>query len=225
MSGTGSNNGSDFECVDNQDQDVDVNEEKTVQTGDNPVLNYIVSFDSVNDNVVQKFREMKINFSHLKNLSDSDLEKLGVKTENTRRKMIEEFSKLPNQDQNYVEMVKMIDLQLAHTQMVEDMEQHVNSMKQLITGCLLKFNIHPPCDILIDDKKYTSVLLFEICEKLRDKTEMMHRALECLDNPDLLKEYEEARKRAKYSKILFGVIGFTMLGIALYKSKDKLFSF
>lgn len=97
-------------------------------------------------------------------------------------------------------------------------------MGKLIDASIMRIDLNPIMDVFVDDQNYASDLLQDICKKLKDKSDEIHLQVEGLKDPRVIKQIEVNRKNAKYTKILFGVIGFTMMGIALYKSKDKLLS-
>lgn len=125
----------------------------------------------------------------------------------------------------------MVDLKKYHLHSVSQMESHITHMKTLISAALLKFNLQPPCDILIEGEHYSSFLIHEILQKMATMSDDMHKLVESYQNPaELLAEGKERKKdlekvdnssSKKITTFVFAAAGLVMAGILLYKAKDK----
>lgn len=181
-------------------------------------------YSLVGDSVVNNFRNNKITFPMLAGLTANDLLLLGITNERTRKRMVAEFSKLPNQEENYEKIIKDLDIQRYLDEFVNNFDQHKHKMAIFMSASLLKFNSDIPKEVLIGEKNYSSKLcknvLGEMCDKL-DELDVLLNSLKDEKDMDNL-ACEKCKKIVLKYGVPLGIASF--VGFALFKHlKGKLF--
>ncbi|KAL1379113.1 hypothetical protein pipiens_015142 [Culex pipiens pipiens] len=145
-----------------------------------PIAALLSSIGGEAENLTEELRKYGIKYEHLSALCDEDLSLLGMKNKKVREEVLVEISSLPNQMEHYDGELKTLNTGEYVGDVLANISSQLDNLKALLVLTQVKIHTHHVNNVQIDDTKYASEVLVNVCEKLTRGTIELQNSMETL---------------------------------------------
>lgn len=167
--------------------------EELIGTADfyDPVAALLSSIGGEAENLTEELRKYGIKYEHLSGLCDEDLSLLGMKNAKVREEVLAEISSLPNQMEHYDGELKSLNKAEYVGEVLANISTQLDNLKALLLVTQHRIQTHHVNNVQVDDTKYASEVVVNVCQKLKRGT------IEVLDSVEKLLQGQYPHETAK----------------------------
>ncbi|GAB0088673.1 hypothetical protein DMENIID0001_031360 [Sergentomyia squamirostris] len=178
------------------------------------IAQFLESFGQ--EKLVKQFMAAEVNLRTVSQLTDEDLEILGVEDASVRTNMLDLFANEPNQIPGYDQLMEKINRGRYNEEIMRKMIEHLNTLKMSTEACSYRLYLENPVDIPLSDNSYASTFVIKALDQMTVAAEKLDAELIKLQE-EFNKTNMPKKKSARHLRAFGGFLGIVLGGYFLYK--------